>query len=141
MLVFLGGTCGNNNWREGFIQRMVRRGCRRGWFFNPVVPNWNASARRREKTIKRKADYLLFYLGDPREPGNPLSYYSLLEAVTAEYDTDRSVVVFDIADLTSRHAIAAAKQALADLQARFPYAPIFIKLSDAENWLAARLLR
>lgn len=41
-LVFLGGTCGNNNWRDGFIARMVARGCPAEWFFDPVVSEWNA---------------------------------------------------------------------------------------------------
>lgn len=140
-LVFLGGTCGNNNWREGFIARMVARGCRAEWFFNPVVPEWNAAAQRREDAVKRDSDYLFFYLGDPQESGNPQSAYSMIEATMAQYDSGRVVVVFDHGNLSSPHARKASQKSYTDLRGRFPYAPIYEHTDEAEAWLARQLLQ
>lgn len=139
-LVFLGGTCGNNKWRNALIARMVSRGCLACWFYDPVVADWDEAARRREDQVKRSADYLFFYLGNPKESGNPQSAYSMVEATMAQYDSGRVVVVFDHASLDARHAIAASKKAYADLSARFPYAPIFERLTEAEDWLVRQLL-
>lgn len=137
-LVFLGGTCGNNNWRDGFIRRMVARGLPRSWFFNPIVKNWDAAAQVREDNIKRQATHILFFLGDPKEPGNPQSYYSLLEAIMAQYDSSKCVAVFDLAHLKG-HALAATQKAYRELRGRFPYAPIFTSLAEAEAWLVRQL--
>ncbi|MGD8373897.1 MAG: nucleoside 2-deoxyribosyltransferase domain-containing protein [Candidatus Woesebacteria bacterium] len=139
-LVFLGGTCGNNNWRNGFVDRMVARGCRRGWFYDPVVADWNDEARRREDQVKKSADYLFFYLGDPMELGNSQSAYSMVEATMAQYDTARVVAVFDHTSLSAKHAVTASKKAYTDLSGRFPYAPIFEGLAETEDWLVSRLL-
>lgn len=140
MLVFLGGTCGNNKWRDGFIARMTARGYPRSWFWNPIVKVWDAEAQRREDAKKRSADVIFFYIGDPQQPGNPQSFYSWLEALMAQYDSERCVAVFDLKGLKG-HALKTAQKALQDLRGRFPYAPIFTQLSDGEDWLARNLLR
>jgi len=35
--VFLGGTCGDNDWRTGFINDLVKSGVDKNKLFNPVV--------------------------------------------------------------------------------------------------------
>lgn len=138
--VFLGGTCGNNNWRLPLIDRLVKRGVVASSLFNPVVENWNEEAQRREDEAKQNADFMLFYLGDPQMDDNRVSFYSLLEATMALYDSKpgRTVVVFDTTGMPS-HAEKANVKACKDLKARFPDAPIFGTLDEAEDWLAEQL--
>ena len=95
-LVFLGGTCANNGWRDGLIAELVDLGISRECLFNPVVANWNEEAQANEEEAKANASHFVFYLADPNQPGNPLSYYSAIEATMALYDhPDTTVVVFD----------------------------------------------
>ena len=141
--VFLGGTCGNNDWRDGFIERVVARGVPRSALFNPQLPPgaWNEEAQRQEDDVKAYADLLFFYLGDPQEKENRASTYSVLETTFALYERPaRSVVVFDSTGMPSRSAKSNNK-AGADLKKRFPAAPIFFSLEEAEDWLVARLGR
>ncbi len=46
-LVFLGGTSGNNNWRDHFISILVSKGIKEEILFNPVVKDWNEEAQAR----------------------------------------------------------------------------------------------
>jgi hypothetical protein len=138
-LVFLGGTCGNNNWRDGLIQRLVERGVSSDALFNPVVSDWNEEAQRREDAAKAGASYMLYFLGDTLQDDNRVSFYSLLEATMGLYDAPaRTVVVFDTTGMP-KHAEKANAKACKDLKSRFPEAPIFATLAEAEDWLAERL--
>lgn len=107
-LVFLGGTCGTNNWRERFIAELKKLGLTDEEIFNPVVAEWNEDAQAREEAAKEEACVLMFYIGDPGD--GTLSAYSMVEATMALYDKpDRTVVVFDDTGLEG-HAAKAMKQ-------------------------------
>lgn len=137
--VFLGGTCGGNNWREGFMARLVMRGVSRDALFNPVVPDWNQEVQKLEEEAKAHAPYLVFYIADPKQEGNPLSGYSMVEATMALYDKPhRTVVVFDT-EWVSDHPLKAMNQTLGVLKARFPNANIFGTRQEAEDWLVNKL--
>lgn len=138
-LVFLGGTCGNNPWRDAFIGDLAARGVDRNVFFDPVVPDWNEAAQRREEEAITQANYLVFYLADPRQDGNPLSAYSIVEAVMALYDAPATtVVVFDTGGMEG-HPLKAMVQTRKVLKQRFPSANIFDTPEAAKDWLAAQL--
>jgi len=140
-LVFLGGTVAGNNWREGFIERLVARGVPSEAFFNPVVTDWNEEAQRREEEAKRKATHFLYYLADPMQEGNPLSGYSMVEATMALYDHQESaVVVFDTTGMDG-HALKAMAQTEKVLRRRHPNANIFGSVQEAEEWLATELTK
>jgi hypothetical protein len=138
-IVFLGGTCGNNNWRDGLSARLMARGVPAESLFNPVVANWDEAAQQREDEAKKKADFNLFYLGDPQQADNRVSFYSLLEATMGLYDAPaRTVVVFDTTGMPKPMEKSNVK-ACKDLKARFPEAPIFGTLAEAEDWLVKNL--
>ncbi len=84
----------------------------------------------------------LYYLGDaavPQAPGCFMSFYSLNEATMGLYDApERTVVVFDTTGLLSG-AQNRMMKVYADLRARFPTAPIFTSLAEAETWLVDHL--
>lgn len=139
-LVFLGGTAANNNWRDGFIAALVGRGVSPNDIFNPVVKNWNEDAQRREEEAKAGASHLVFYLADPKQDGNPLSAYSMVEATMALYDkSERTVVIFDT-DGMSGHSLSAMNQMLRVLRVRFPGANIFGTHQEAIKWLSSQLV-
>jgi hypothetical protein len=121
-LLFLGGTCGNNNWREGFTRRLLDGGVAEQAVFNPMVPEWNDAAQAAEEKAKAECSHLLFYLADPMNGGT--SAYSMVEATMALYDRpDVTVLVFDSAGMEG-HALKALQQTQKVLQARFPGAKI-----------------
>jgi len=138
--VFLGGTCGNNNWRDGLISRLISRGIPPECLFNPVVEHWNEEAQRREEIAKTDASYMLFFIADPRQEGINVSFYSVIEATMALYDEPKgTVVVFDTTGM-GEHNTKAMNQACKVLKTRFPDANIFANLSEAEEWLAVQLM-
>ena len=137
-LVFLGGTATNNTWRDGFSENLVSRGVSAHTLFNPVVKDWNKEAQQREEAAIAEASHLVFYVADPKQEGNPLSVYSMVEATMALYDKPEcTVVVFDT-DGMSGHPLKAMNQTLGVLKARFPGANIFGTRESAINWLAAQ---
>jgi hypothetical protein len=139
-LVFLGGTCGKNIWRKGFIERLMACGVDPKWLFDPVVPDWNEAAQAAEDKAKSEAKYMLYMLGDPMEEGNHTSFYSLLEATMGLYDApERTMVVFDTTGMP-KHAEKASLKACKDLRARFPMSYIFSNLEEAEDFLINTLL-
>lgn len=54
--VFLGGTCNNSQWRERLIPKL------RINYFNPVVPDWNDEAYKRELEEREISDYCLYVI-------------------------------------------------------------------------------
>ena len=140
-LVFLGGTCGNNNWREAFIAELISRGVNPDLLFNPVVEHWDEVAQRKEEEVKATATHMLFYIADPSLEGINVSFYSGIEATMALYDKpDTTVVVFDTTGM-GKHPTKAMNQATRVLKARFPKANIFATPAEAIDWLAKQLLR
>ena len=137
--VFLGGTAAKNIWRDAFINDLETLGVSREIFFNPVVQDWNEEARRAEEVAKEEASHLVFYIADPKQEGNPLSAYSMVEATMALYDKpERAVVVFDTEGM-SGHPLKAMNQTMKVLGARFPGANIFGTRHEAEEWLVSEL--
>ena len=137
-MIFLGGTSGRNDWRRGFVARLVAQGIPSDRFFDPVVDDWNEAARAREERAKEDPNLLLFFVGDPKQPGNPLSAFSLVEATLAVCnDPERTVVVLDV-DGVEGHARKVLEQTEKLLRAQDPDVPIFRTLHDAERWLAER---
>jgi hypothetical protein len=136
-LIFLGGTAGNNDWRTSFIADAVAGGIPAAILFNPVVADWNAAAQAAEEAAKASATSLLFYIGSPRQEGNPLSAYSMVEATMSLYDApERTVLVFDL-DGIEGHPLKALKQMAAVLKKRFPNADILPSRTEALAWLIA----
>jgi len=88
-LVFLGGTSGNNDWRDNFILTLVSKGVSKEVLFNPVVKDWNEEAQTREEKAKKEATHLIFYIADPKQEGDPLSTYSMVEATMALYANEK----------------------------------------------------
>ena len=135
-LVFLGGTAANNDWRVNFIKELVNRNVPNECLFNPVVKDWNEEAQHKEEVAKANASHLVFYIADPKQDGNPLSEYSMVEATMALYDKpSRTVIVFDI-DGMSGHPLKAINQTFKVLKARFPEANIFGSGKESIDWLA-----
>ncbi len=131
--IFLGGTCGNNTWRDGLTARLVSRGIPAEALFNPIVKVWDEEAKRREDLVKRSAKCLLFYLGDPKMGANSRSFYSLFETMLALYDVpDRTVVVIDTAGM-AKDVKDSMDLTLIELRHRFPHLPIFDSLDLAED--------
>lgn len=136
-LIFLGGTAGKNPWRKPFIQQLVARGVPRELLFDPVVADWDEAAQRREEEVKRNALLLVFYLADPREPGIPVSAFSLVEAAIAVCrEPKRTLVVFDLEGVDG-HARKVYEQTEGQLRSQDPSVPIFRDIAPALDWIAA----
>lgn len=136
MLVFLGGTCGQNEWRKGFLRQATSVGFPAEMFFNPVVENWDEAAQQREEVAKRDCLVNLFYLADPFEADNRVSFYSLCEAIMGLYDNpQKTVVIFDDSGMPP-HAAKSMKKAQQDLRKRFPDGNIFSSYDELFNYLA-----
>ena len=138
-LVFLGGTSGNNNWRDHFNSILVSKGIKEEALFNPVVKEWNEEAQAREEKAKKEATHLIFYIADPKQEGNPLSTYSMVEATMALYDhPERTVVIFDTEEMVG-HPLKVMNQVFKILKNRFPKANIFATEQEAIDWLLDQL--
>lgn len=139
-LLFLGGTCGNNTWRKTFTKKLLAMGVDKEVIFDPVVDDWNAEAQKAEEAAKKKASHHLYYLADPQQPGNPMSFYSAVEATMALYDREKkTVVIFDDKGIKGQF-LKAFNQMKDVLQERFPKAAIFDDLDDALKWLGKELI-
>ena len=68
--VFLGGTCGESNWREELIPMLEIS------YFNPIVSNWNEAAQKREIKEREECDFCLYVLTPDME-----GVYSVAEVV------------------------------------------------------------
>ncbi len=142
-LVFLGGTVGNNQWRVGLIERLIKRGVRKEWLFNPALPpgTWTAADGEKEEVAKKKASHFVYYLADPKEEGNPLSTYSMLEAGQAlNDDPKRTVIVLDTEGMRENsHALKVMRQVEKNWRKRFPKTLIFTNSKNAEDWIVKQL--
>ena len=137
--VFLGGTCANANWRPSFINELVKAGVSASTIFNPIVPDWTPECQAAEDVAKATAKYNLFYLCDPKQEGNPVSVYSLVEAVMGLYDQpSNTVVVFDNAGYNGQ-ALKSLAKSEQDMRKRFPNGLIFGSRDEALKFLIERL--
>lgn len=68
--VFLGGTCNDSTWREELIPQLSIN------YFNPVVPDWNEEAYKRELEARENSEFCLYVL-TPKMTG----VYSIAEVV------------------------------------------------------------
>ena len=80
--VLLGGTVGNNSWRNDFVYVML---CSRGLslqnqVYNPVVPIWTDSASANEELAKQRSTYQLYYLSNPQDNSSDVSAFSIADA-------------------------------------------------------------
>ena len=71
--IFLGGTCNGSKWRDRFIPLLEKNGLS---YFNPVVPDWNDEAYRRELS-ERETSHFVLYVITPKSD----SVYSIAEVV------------------------------------------------------------
>jgi len=140
--LFLGGTCGENQWREDIvIPGLVSRGVDPALIFNPVVDDWNEEAQAREDELKRTTRYMLYVIASPNPDGVSanVSAYSLVELIMSLYDAPRrTVALFDTTGMAP-HAAKAIKKSMQDLRQRFPHAPIFSEYTALLDWLAGEL--
>lgn len=88
MRVFLGGTCNNSDWREKLIPLLEE--CNID-YFNPVVDDWNDSAKAMEELAKKECDVHLYTI-TPLMTG----VYSIAELVHDSVKDDEYVVIFTI---------------------------------------------
>lgn len=68
--VFLGGTCNNSTWRDEFVKHLTLP------YFNPVVENWNAKAKKAEEDAKLRCGIHLYVI-TPKMTGT----FAIAEAV------------------------------------------------------------
>lgn len=69
--VFLGGTCNNSTWREDQVIPRLRI-----IYFNPVVPDWNDEAYKRELEARESCDICLYVI-TPKISG----FYAIAETI------------------------------------------------------------
>jgi hypothetical protein len=142
-VVFLGGTCANNRWREVVvIPALQDLGIPEERIFNPnLEPGmWNEAAQALEDQVKRECALMVYYIGDTRD-GKGVSLYSAVEATMALYDDpERTLVVIDPAG-TEGHVAKALHKITRDLRRRFPQAVIADNLHDLITHIGARLSR
>lgn len=141
--IFLGGTVGNNTWRDDLFTDLGDRGVDASTLFNPVVDDWNDEAAANEERIKNDPDTIhVYYIANPLQDGsdggivNPTSEYSWIEATMALYDKRaRTVVVFDYQDVTAKHDLKDMKRTEQRLRERFPDAVIFNSYDEMVDWI------
>lgn len=75
---FLGGTTAGSTWRDEVIQELEKRKLE---YFNPVVPDWNDEARKKEEEEKEKCDTMLFLI-TPEMQG----VYSIAEIINSVWE-------------------------------------------------------
>lgn len=83
--IFLGGTCGETDWRTEFIKRLDGKYN----YFNPIVDVWDEKARKKEEDEKVVCDFHLFYIS-PEMRG----FYSFIEAIDSLHLVYRPTLLF-----------------------------------------------
>lgn len=98
-IIFLGGTCNNDPWREEFIQHWKKlinvdryKHLKNINLFNPVVVDWNEAAQKKEEETKSKAMMNLFVITP-----NMKGVFSIAEAIECSHKTD-CMTIFAIYD-------------------------------------------
>lgn len=138
-LVFMGGTVGNNQWRNVVLEQLATRGIDLSQLFNPVVPEWTQESQAREEEVKKQATHLLYFIGSPMLEDSTLSAYSMVEATMSLYDhPKKTVIVFDNTGISGL-ALKSMQQAELVLTTRFPKANILPSIVDLIDWLDVEL--
>lgn len=150
-LVFLGGTCGSNNWREEkFFPLLDAYMISRDLAFNPVLPpgQWNEEFQKIEDEVKQTARYNLFYISNPQGDsseefaenvvnagyvaGADVSAFSIFElTVAALLDSERTLIVFNT-EAVSEHTAKVFKKIKDELR---KFGVIFDSLEDVVKFL------
>jgi len=76
LTLFLGGTVGESNWREDLIPLLEHENLE---YFNPIVDDWNDSAREKEYQVKNSSNTVEVYVITKDMKG----VFSIAEAVDA----------------------------------------------------------
>lgn len=85
-VVFLGGTCNNDPWREKAMEILDQE---KVPYFNPVVEDWNEAAQKREEAIKREPGTIQLYVITSKMTG----VFSIAEVVASVHkDPQRTVL-------------------------------------------------
>jgi len=100
--VFLGGTCAETTWREELIQLLTID------FFDPVVENWDETAKRTELREREECDFCLYVI-TPDMKG----VYSIAEVVDDSNKRPEKTVFCYIPSKTATYS----KEAKTSLQA------------------------
>lgn len=137
--VFLGGTCGDNNWRETFTKDLASKGVDKKKIFNPIVENWDEEAQRKEDLAKEESKFLLFYIANPKTKGNEVSGYSLIELTMGLYDFPETTIGVLCTDGLSPAVSKALTKGFKDLKKRFPKGHIFFDRESALQFLSEKL--
>ena len=126
--VFLGGTCADSTWREELMP-MLNDNIDA---FNPVVPDWNDEAAKREKA-HRENDDICLYVITPEAEG----FYSFVEVVDdSNKRPDRTAlcVLFDANGKAfeghMRKCVVKTAELVADNNV-----PVFTNLEDVATYL------
>ncbi len=137
--IFLGGTCGKNNWREELIDKLQNEGVDTSPLFNPVVPDWTPECQAAEDEAKETSDLMVYYIADPKQEGNPISAYSMIEACMGLYDDpERTIVVFEGSGMVD-HAKKAQEKTEKDFRNRFPEANILANFDELVQFIKQQL--
>ena len=108
--------------------------------FNPVVEHWSKEIQEKEDQLKADPSVMMLYFLTGNGEGSFLSFYSLHEAEMGLYDEpERTVIVFDYMHVVPR-VERRLQKVYYDLRRRFPTAPIFDNIKDAEKWFVERFL-
>ena len=91
-VIFLGGTCNGDDWREEFIDTWKNKvkdheSLKDVELFNPVVDNWDEEAQKKENEVKDKAFVNLFVI-TPKMHGS----FSIAEAIECCHSSSAKVV-------------------------------------------------
>lgn len=103
--VFLGGTCKESKWRDKLIKQLKID------YFDPVVPDWNEEAYKKELKERKNSDYCLYVI-TPKMTG----VYAIAEVIDDSNKRPEKTVfcflleddnkVFDKAQIKSLTAVA-----------------------------------
>lgn len=103
-IIFLGGTCNGDPWREEFIMNWKKNvitnpdfnASKKISLFNPVVDNWNEEAQKKEEEVKKNACINLFVI-TPKMKG----VFSIAEAIECSHKTNTKTifVIYDKFDV------------------------------------------
>jgi len=90
LTLFLGGTVGNSKWRDDLIPLLEHEKLQ---YFNPVVENWDESARDKEFQIKNSPTTVEVYVITKDMKG----VFSIAEAVDASNKKpDKTIFMIDV---------------------------------------------
>lgn len=120
--VFLGGTCGNNPWREAFIERLLARGVTEDKIFNPVAPRgqWDEAFQAREDAAKRDLSLQMYLIANPREDRTEQSPYGLIQLVDSVFEVRTVTLAFFSTEFQDPKTVKALTKLMKDLEARAP---------------------